>query len=177
MSGYRVEFVNDSHILFLEASCMADAIANAIILKTANSRLEFQHILADHFKKLAQSKVTFDAMFLEAWKIGYQIHSVTQPSSCAEELESLEIKPSRHHVRVSLKEYIDVIELARKKKIVSDSELLDWLLGFVKKEANLEDTLKVICDNCKGELTYTLVVEQDQIHAMAELCVCCFEST
>ena len=87
--------------------------------------------------------------------------------------DNMKIKPSRHNVRVSLKEYIGVIELARKKKIMQDAELLDRLLSFVKKEANLEDTLKVVCDSCSLELTYTLVVAKDQILAMTNPCKDC----
>lgn len=91
-------------------------------------------------------------------------------------MPELEIKPSRHHVRVRLKDYIGSIKAMRVRG-QSDSKLLDQLLSFVEKEAGLEDTLEVVCDYCGLELTYTLVVEEDKIHPMTEPCPCCMEST
>ena len=86
---------------------------------------------------------------------------------------TIEIKPSRQHVRVRLQDCIKDIKYARKKNWMSDSELLNRLLNFVEKEANLDEKLKVICDSCGTDLTYTLVVEQDQIHAMTDPCKDC----
>lgn len=87
--------------------------------------------------------------------------------------DNMEIQPSRHNVRISLEDCIKGIKHLRVASPMTDSELLNRLLNFVETEVNLDEKLKVICDSCGTDLTYTLVVKGDQIHAMTEHCGCC----
>ena len=76
MKRYQIVSSDSEFVSRVIASNKSEAIVEYALLELAGDRGEYQHIINRHLNQMLFDSCTFDAIFLEVWKLGIKITSI-----------------------------------------------------------------------------------------------------